>query len=222
MKPGDFLIGVLDFFAILLPGSMATWLVTRYLPPGEMLRLLSFGPGNAAPDDATLWAAFLLSSYVFGHFVFLAGARLDTSYDRWRRRTKPTDSDRSYQAANDLRKRLTPSLTEAQFSTLKWAKAFIQLQGPAARTEIDRLEADSKFFRSLVVVSVAIGLHFLLRERAPGLGLGCFAVSFMAYRRYIDQRWKMTELSYSTVVILDATRPAASPPSATPADTHES
>lgn len=212
MKPGDFLIGVLDFFAILLPGSLATWLVTRYLPSSDLFRLMSFGPGKTEPDAVTLWSAFLLSSYVLGHFVFMAGAQLDPSYDRWRRRTKPTSSDKTFQAADALRKRLTNSLADSDFTTLKWAKAYIQVNAQHARTEIDRFDADSKFFRSLVVVSVAIALHFLLVERAPVLGVACLALAATAYRRYVDQRWKMTELCYGTAVIVDATRPAATAP----------
>ena len=206
-KPGDFLIGVLDFFAILLPGSLATWLVAQYFPPDELRRSLAFGFGD--PDRVTLWAAFLLSSYVLGHFVFMAGSRLDTSYDRWRRRSKPSSRDSTFQAADDMRKRVTASLPSSHFSTLKWCKAYIQLNAVQARTEIDRYEADSKFFRSLVVVSIAIAGHFLLREGNVGLGLACLALTAAANWRYRDQRWKMTELSYGTAVILEATTAAA-------------
>jgi hypothetical protein len=216
-KPGDFLIGVLDFFAILLPGSMATWLVTRYVPSADLLRHLSFGPGQAEPDSSTLWAAFLLSSYVLGHFVFMAGSRLDSSYDRWRRRTKPTASDKTFQAADALRKRLTPSLADSTFSTLKWTRSYIQLNAPLARAEIDRFEADSKFFRSLVVVSAAMVVHFLLVERTPGPGAACLALGAVAYWRFCDQRWKMAELAYGTAVILDATSAATARRSSTPA-----
>ena len=206
-KPGDFLIGVLDFFAILLPGSLATWLVTQYFPPGELARVLAFGSSD--PDRVTLWAAFLLSSYVLGHFVFMAGSRLDASYDRWRRRTKPSSRDSTFQAANDVRKRVTASLASSDFSTLKWCKTYIQLNASQARTEIDRYEADSKFFRSLVVVSIAIAAHFLFRQGNVGLGLACLALTAGANWRYRDQRWKMTELSYGTAVILEATTEAA-------------
>jgi hypothetical protein len=212
MKPGDFLIGVLDFFAILLPGSIATWLATRYLPPGAVFRQLSFASGRAEPDAATLWTAFVLSSYVLGHFVYMAGSRLDASYDRWRRRAKPSSSDRTYLAAESLRERLTPSLTEGEFTVLKWSKAFIGVQSPPARTEIDRLDADSKFFRSLVVVALACALHFLIRESAPGLSVACLFLSAMAYKRYADRRWTMTELSYATAVIIGMTLPKTTAP----------
>ena len=139
-KPGDFLIGVLDFFAILLPGSMTTWLITRYLPSADLFQHLSFGPGKTEPDALTLWTAFLLSSYVLGHFVFMAGSRLDSSYDRWRRRVKPSSQDKTFQAADAVRKRLTSSLADSDFTTLKWAKVTLLTKAthvPSGRPAMD-------------------------------------------------------------------------------------
>lgn len=204
-KPGDFLIGVLDFFAILLPGSMATWLLTRYVPVNDLVRPITTGAPGAQPDSVTIWAAFLLSSYVLGHFVFMIGSGLDAFYDRWRMRTKPRSSDTTFQAADALRNRLTDSLGPG-FSTLKWCKSYIQVNGPHARAEIDRFEADSKFFRSFVVISAVMSPHFFLFERQPIAGLVFVALGIGAYLRYRDQRWKMTELCYATAVILEASK----------------
>ena len=105
MKPGDFLLGVLDFFAILLPGSLATWLAMQYVPANELRVALSFGirDPSLTPDGFVLGTAFVLSSYMLGHFVFMVGARLDTPYDRWRKRTKPADQDKAFLAARALR-----------------------------------------------------------------------------------------------------------------------
>jgi hypothetical protein len=209
VKPGDFLLGVLDFFAILLPGSLATWLVTQYIPPKALRDALSFGlgDGTANPDSFVLAAAFLLSSYLLGHFVFMAGAQLDPVYDRWRKRAKPEAADKPFRAASDLQKELTKDLVGGGFTTLKWARAYVQINAPAARVEIDRLEADSKFFRSLVVVSALAAAHFLLREQSPVAGVVALVMARLSYQRYREQRWKTTELSYGTAVILHATRP---------------
>jgi hypothetical protein len=207
-KPGDFLIGVQDFFAVILPGAIATWLVSNYLPARfvDSLRLSMGDEGNGPAR----WAVFFLSSYTLGHFVFMLGSRLDEAYDRWRKRTKPTDSDLTYQAANKLRESLTPALKGAEFSTLKWAKTYVQLQSPAAYGEIERLEANSKFFRSLIVIAVALTAHFFLRERQFGLAAAAFVLGGLSLKRFFDQRWKLTELSYATAVILHATRPKPS------------
>ena len=203
-KPGDFLLGVLDFFAILLPGSMATWLLTRYISPADMSRLLSFGPLEFSADSWVLTGAFLLSSYTLGHFVFMAGSRLDTSYDRWMKRAKASDRDKTYREADKIRKQVMES---SAFTTLKWAKSYIEIRVPHARGEIDRLEADSKFFRSLVVIAAVMALHFLITERNPRIGAAFIALGAAAYWRFCDRRWRSTELSYATAIIIYKTKP---------------
>jgi hypothetical protein len=155
-----------------------------------------------------------LSSYTLGHFVFMMGAQLDASYDGWRRRSKPQNRDKSYEAAKALHRRISAELIEGEFTTLKWARTYIQVKAQHARTEIDRLEADHKFFRSLVVVSVAFAAHFLLRESAPVAGIAAIVMTVLSYQRYVEQRWKMTELIYATAVIVDKTNATGVAPAA--------
>ena len=207
MKPGDFLLGVFDFFAILLPGALATWLAVQYIPPPVLAHMLSFGL-ERQPDAVVLGTAFVVSSYVLGHFVFMVGGHLDTSYDRWRKRAKPQSRNRTFQAAKRVHETLNKDLLGGEFTTLKWAKAYVQIKASHARAEVDRLEADQKFFRSLVVVSALFAAHFLLREGAPVAGATAIAMGMFSYRRYIDQRWKMTELTYATAVIVYRTTTA--------------
>ncbi len=201
MKPGDFLLGVFDFFAVLLPGSLATWLALQYIPAGALQDALSFGLGGT-PDPVVLGTAFLVSSYMLGHFVFMTGAHLDPSYDRWLRRAKPLSRDTTFDAAKKVRDTLSEDLHGAEFTLLKWSKVYIQITAPNARAEIDRLEADQKFFRSVVVVSAAFAAHFLLRDGAPAPGIAAIAMCALSYRRYIEQRWKMSELIYGTAAIV--------------------
>src|SRR5690349_12287163 len=100
MKPGDVLLGVLDFFAILLPGGVATWIMSRYIPPDVLRSALLFGESDAgSPDGIRLGAAFLLASYVLGHLVFMIGSKLDAPYDSWRGRKKPKSTDTAFAAA---------------------------------------------------------------------------------------------------------------------------
>jgi hypothetical protein len=61
MKPGDFLLGVLDFFAILLPGAMATWLVIQYIPASTLREALTLGfESQGEPKEWVTVGAFLL------------------------------------------------------------------------------------------------------------------------------------------------------------------
>lgn len=211
MKPGDFLLGVFEFFAILLPGALATWLAVQYIPRSALHDALAFGPGTPDPDALVLGTALLVSSYTFGHFVFMAGSKLDGLYDRWRKRAKPASRDATFKAAQQLHESLNENLAGGDFSTLKWAKAYIQIKAQPARAEIDRLEADQKFFRSLVVIAVAFAAHFLLREAEPAAGVASIVMGLLAYQRYVEQRWKMSELIYATAVIVHSTSATPAP-----------
>jgi hypothetical protein len=207
MKPGDLSLSVQDFFAVLLPGALAMWLISHYVPPDVAAIML---PGKLEVDQPGTWTVFVLGSYLLGNFVFMAGSRLDPSYDRWRRRTKPTSADSAYLAANRIRAELTPGLVGPDFTMFKWAKSYVQVRSPAAGVEIERFEATSKFFRGMVVMSIALFAHFLL-ARSVGLAVIMIVLGALSYERFRDQRWKATELSYGTAVILHATEKRTAP-----------
>jgi len=168
---------------------------------------LSFGlgEGTASPNSFVIGAGFLLSSYLLGHFVFMAGAKLDPIYDLWRKRAKPTNRDIAFREAKDVQKKLTAGLVGENFNMLKWARAYVQVKAPTATVEIDRLEADSKFFRSLVVVGALAATHFFVREQSPVASVVALVMTGLSYLRFREQRWKMTELSCGTAVIVYAT-----------------
>jgi hypothetical protein len=206
MKPGDFLIGVLDVFAVLLPGVTAAWLVVQYVPRSALHDALLFGfETSGEPNEWVVGGAFFLTSYVLGHFVFMLGSKLDTSYDHWRTRTKPASRDKAYAAAKALRAGVTEELVDGDWSMLQWARAYIQVKAQHARVEIDRLEVDQKFFRSLVIIAVAFAAHFFLHEATPVAGVVAVVGGLVSYQRYREQRWKMTELIYGTAVIVSKT-----------------
>jgi hypothetical protein len=77
--PQKFFIGLMDFFSILLPGALLTWLLMGEVGP------VVLGDRYAKLHGAQAWAAFLFASYLFGHLVFLLGSWLDEFYD-WTRR----------------------------------------------------------------------------------------------------------------------------------------
>jgi hypothetical protein len=78
-EPPKFFIGQMDFFSILLPGALLTYLLMDEVGP------VALGNRYATLAGAQAWAAFLFASYLFGHLVFLLGSWLDEFYD-WARR----------------------------------------------------------------------------------------------------------------------------------------
>ena len=74
-SPQQFFIGLMDVFSILLPGALLTYLMMGDVGP------VVLGDRYLQLAGAEGWAAFLFSSYLFGHLVFLLGSWLDEFYD---------------------------------------------------------------------------------------------------------------------------------------------
>jgi hypothetical protein len=81
-KPADFLMGVVDFFAVLLPGAVAAFFSIGAALGYVRAHHEVFGP---VPDniwaDARGWVAFALASYMLGQIIYLLGSFLDWVYD---------------------------------------------------------------------------------------------------------------------------------------------
>lgn len=195
-KPSEFYVGVLDFFAILLPGAIATAIL--YPRFGKLI----VGPLIAAPaSDAGNWAAFLICSYFVGHIVFLVGSYIDRLYNVIRERLNPYDNESAFRCATRIRDSIVEEGERKALNTFQWARSVLISKCPAAAEDVHRLEADSKFFRSLLVVCALVAIIFLTGGRsvegavALGLVVPCFA-------RYYERRLKSTTQAYIHVVVL--------------------
>ncbi|KPF80096.1 hypothetical protein IP88_00925 [alpha proteobacterium AAP81b] len=198
---------MIEVFSILLPGALlvAALLIVFGLPP-------AFATFLAAPGSA--WIAFGLAAYAAGHIVFYLAASLDDRfYDRYRKKKWPPIRDRAYIAASALRFDALPPPNPWAFddpmNTFAWAKAALMFRAPAAYADVLRYEADSKFFRSLVVVLPIVGL-LLFRGMVLALPiLSC--LGYACFFRYAERRYKSTEWAYRYVIVLGTVKPAAAP-----------
>lgn len=75
LDPQKIFIGLMDFFSILLPGALLTWLLMDEVAQAVL------GNRYTQLAGAQAWAAFLFASYLFGHLIFLIGSWLDEFYD---------------------------------------------------------------------------------------------------------------------------------------------
>ena len=198
-KPADFFVGVLEFFAILMPGGAATGLLSCSIVPLIAPELKSYH--FWLPHSLNEWVLFLFSAYVLGHFVHSIGSHLDPLYDAWRQWTKPLEKDKTFQAARHLRKSQENNFSDGHFSELKWSKVYVRIRLPSAIPPIERLEANSKFFRSFAVLSIASGIYTLTTTHL-GFALAALSVGGLSLHRYFDQRWKSSELTYATAVLV--------------------
>jgi hypothetical protein len=76
--PQKVFIGLMDFFSVLLPGALLTWLLIGEVGP------VVLGDRYAQLAGAQAWVAFLFASFSLGHLAFLLGSWLDEFYN-WAR-----------------------------------------------------------------------------------------------------------------------------------------
>jgi hypothetical protein len=196
MKPSEFYVGVLDFFAILLPGAIATAiLIPRYsdLIVGPLILALT--------NDTAKWVAFIICAYFTGHLIFLLGSYIDSLYNSLRERFNPYGNESAFQCATRIRDSLIDEAERKALNTFQWSRSVLIVICPAAAEDVHRLEADSKFFRSLLVVCALAATAFFV----SGLWLeGLVALALVApcFARYYERRLKSTTQAYIHVISL--------------------
>jgi len=194
-KPLDFFIGLIDFFSILLPGAILTYLEIDYLNI-----LLNGVFENEESTKFTI--AFLISSFVIGHFVFALGSLLDKYiYDRLRMTFYPTKLDMAYTDATEIKKSISKENTSDSVNTFKWAKSVIQIKHPEMIHAINKLEADQKFFRSFAFVAFIILVPNVIHCDCFQV-FSWFAILSLSLWRYVNRRFNCTKLAYENIVTM--------------------
>lgn len=196
-----------------------------------------FADHYARMQEAEGWIAFLFSSYLFGHFIFLtASVLLDKwVYDKIRGATtayqprqlaanKPMSSGfYRWLASHWIDSRSDPALSQvikikdyyleqlnaaSAINAFQWSKARLALSQPGALAIVERFEADSKFFRSLVIV-LCILIPWSLYKNLSLLAVGITLLLLLALWRYVDQRDKAITLAYWYIITLQSDKKKA-------------
>ena len=224
--PQKFFIGLMDFFSILLPGALLTYLLMGEVGP------VVLGDRYAKLTGAEAWAAFLFASYLLGHLVFLLGSWLDGIYDWLRDRTlnrqvrqvarsgrlsswpirmcvslvfkreRNLAVDRAVKIKEHA---LVPLQAKDAINTFQWSKAWLNAESPASLAVVQRFEADSKFFRCFTVVLLLLLIAWPWQHQWPLAGIPVVLVLLLlALWRYMEQRYKATNQAYWSVITLTA------------------
>lgn len=224
--PHKFFIGLMDFFSILLPGALLTWLLMGEVGP------VALGDRYDKLDGAQAWAAFLFASYLFGHLVFLLGSWLDEFYDWARRYTLNTqitllarrgrllpwparaliwlvfkrERNLAVERASKIKRQaLGPFQAQDAVNTFQWCKALLNAESPASLAVVQRFEADSKFFRCFAVVLLLLLIAWPWQHQWPLAGIPVvLALLLLALWRYMEQRYKATNQAYWSIITLAA------------------
>jgi len=195
-KPSEFHVGVVDFFAILLPGAIATALLApRYM------HLLFGSVIEEIDSEAGRWAAFLTISYLLGHLIFLLGSYIDRPYDFFRKRLRPYGNESAFQCAERIRDSVLDQSERKALNVFQWSRSVLIAKCPAAADDVHRLEADSKFFRSLLVVC-GLASFLFFRDAGKTQGFLALLLALPCFARYYERRLKSTTQAYAHIVAL--------------------
>jgi ABC-type multidrug transport system fused ATPase/permease subunit len=236
--PSDFFVGLVDFFSVLLPGALLSFLLLGWADSymfGPVLPEIQNGP--------QAWVAFIFASYLLGHFIFLVAAYLDDvfyspiyvplrriggrlkyavrkriiedlnvrhlAYEHEGEQQKEgeqqnfVDRDWALRAyAEKLKDHHLGEDHRRMVNAFQWAKANVLLRSPDAAAQIHRYEADSKFFRSLVIVLMLTWFlyPYLDDSAAPQLTVVrvvLIVLIVVALLRYGEQRRKSVNAAYA-------------------------
>jgi ADP-ribose pyrophosphatase YjhB (NUDIX family) len=226
-EPQKFFIGLMGFFSILLPGALLVYLLLH--SKGSLII------GSSIYDDLAGtkgWMALFVVSYLLGHIAFLIGALLDWPYDMLRRRTLnhqirqlalrgrltpwfirlvvylvfKDERDLAVERAGRIKRKSLEGLRAGNaINTFQWSKAYLNIESSQGFSAVERLEADSKFFRSFVIVLIlALGMWFLNPQWPRILIPLVILLLLLALWRYMEQRYKATNQAYWSVITLMA------------------
>ncbi|HEY1798568.1 MAG TPA: hypothetical protein VGG57_20820 [Stellaceae bacterium] len=157
------------------------------------------GPRRVAPDRNALAAA-----------IALRVASLDAELAPPRQTPSAEEHEAAARALKWARAVLHktgsgPTIPEPT-NTFQWSRAVLRLRAPAALTEVLRLEADSKFFRSLFVILVLLAIASPFTNLPPEYKWIAIPISLvlasLSYGRYAEQRQKSVIASYRSVIVL--------------------
>jgi len=223
-EPQKFFVGLIDFFSILLPGALLTFLLK-----GEIQQTTWVAQRLPELNGAKGWAAFVVVSYVLGHLAFLLGSWLDEFYDVLRRRTQNAqikqlvrrhksffwwtrilvwlvfkrETDAVHRAGKIKELYLSPLHAKKAINNFQWCKALLTVESPDSLATVQRFEADSKFFRCFVIVLlVLVGLA--LSKHHWTWAIASAVLLPLTLWRYMDQRYKATNHAYWAVITLAA------------------
>jgi 8-oxo-dGTP pyrophosphatase MutT (NUDIX family) len=116
------------------------------------------------------------------------------------------ESNHAVRRAEQVKKRLlSPLQADQAVNTFQWCKVWLNVESQPCLQAVQRLEADSKFCRSFVVVLAVVLITWPWHHPdSPLVALAVATLLLLALWRFMEQRWKATNLAYWSVLTLTA------------------
>src|SRR6266496_5101877 len=145
-KLADFFVGLVDFFAVLLPGAILAFWVYKCIEHSQPGLLVSL---PRVPEGWATFSVFAVVAYVFGHLLSAIGSLcLDPLYDWWKESYRIWPFDLLWEGLVKRQELEEEAKLNSRFGKIgkdfKKLATFVKLRNSTAAAEMDRLEADQK------------------------------------------------------------------------------
>jgi hypothetical protein len=118
--------------------------------------------------------------------------------------TSPATEPAQAWANKIVRRAIEPRIPDVT-NNYQWSRAFLRLRAPAALGEVLRIEADSKFFRSLFVVFVFLAIYSYANlsgyDKLPLRFSSLALLAALSYWRYAERRQKGIDEAYRSTIV---------------------
>ncbi|UJP64413.1 hypothetical protein [Mongoliitalea daihaiensis] len=185
---------ILDILSIFIPGAILVavlgqvpWLHEWFLTIGihEYEGWINVGK-------------FLVLIYILGHFLFSLGSFLDECvYDKFKDRIWPNNELQELIVAYKIH--VTGIESGNVLNAFKWCCSWLLINQPPLYENMERHMAESKFFRSLVIVGIIGLVIFSIQSTYWLVALSVF-VTIFSMIRYMTQRKKSVDMAYQSVI----------------------
>jgi hypothetical protein len=145
----DFFLGIIHIFVIFIPGGILLGVIL-YFVNSLGIHII---PGKL---ETMHWLVFFVGSFIIGHLVSYLGSRMEDASDYLKGDVKP---EFRAMTTSIVRSKLVDGLTP-EGKIRRWAQALPRREDPPSFGEIERNDADRRFFRNLRVI-VPISLLLL-------------------------------------------------------------
>lgn len=191
-------LSLLEICAVLLPGAAA--LIIGWQIPDKQTDLVESIPIINKEWQAVL--AYLGGAYFVGYLVFFVGSKLDDwVYDKFRAKFGLVNNDALMEKVTEYKKAECGFDTPNVINIYKWSFGKLLVQYPALYAVVERDQAASKFFRSMVVVMFFSLFVFGFKQDWIKVAMS-FLVMILSLLVYAKQRHKAVNTAYEYIVIV--------------------
>jgi hypothetical protein len=187
-KPSDFFIGSFEFFSVIIPGAIGTYILWFLFKDTQLSSAFPIPAGTAA------WIAFAVTSFILGYAVQPPSHILNRLYDYTYRRYQRRKGDPLLDFATSKAKLAIPNITKTG-SVYEWTRVEVLAKDPSIKDDVEKTQGVSKLFRSLcffVLIGV-LGAFWLKQWSIGGVLLVAAVVFFLIF---CERRWSASSLVY--------------------------